>query len=145
MRSRHFACLALAAAFVLFARGPMSSAVQDEERAAEIISPDDGEKVGAIEDLEGRLLKAGYPVVLVRPIVGDEPWFVQGPVEGVAKNKKFNARIYLGDTETKSSTKFRLVIVVAKDREAALKFVKGTRMENLPALPRSEFVTVRRK
>jgi hypothetical protein len=54
--------------------------------------------------------------------------------------------VVLGDKKTKPGTRFRLVVVVVKSQSAARKFKQGSTMSSLPSdLPRSEFVTVKRK
>jgi hypothetical protein len=117
-----------------------------EQPPATIVSPKDSSEVEESEDLEGRLsVKEGYPVVMVRPMVPQQPWYVQGFVESV-KDGGFSTPITVGDKKTRPGTTFRLAIVVAKSRAEAAKFKEGMTMPRLPAgLPRSNFVEVKRK
>ena len=117
-----------------------------EERPALILSPKAGAKVGQFEDIEGKLnVKDGWPVVLVQAQVSGQQWYVQGPVEEVAQGK-FTANAQFGEEKTKAGTKYRIAIVVAKDKEAAHKFEKGAMKNSLPAgLPRAEYVDVVRE
>src|SRR4051812_2167507 len=114
-----FACVLVPAAAVLWALGaPAAEADRVEQQPAKILSPKDGAEVEESEELEGRLdVTEGYPVVLLRPLARDEPWYVQEFVEEV-KGGVFNSRIVVGDKATKPGTKFRLVIVVAKSQDA---------------------------
>jgi len=117
---------------------------KDEDAPVKITSPKDDAQVEDEEELEGRI-KDGWPVVLVRPLKRDEPWYVQGHVEDVKKGA-FSLAIVVGDKSTERGTKFRLCVVVVKDQAEARKYKQGTTMQSLPAgLPRSEFTTVRRK
>jgi hypothetical protein len=127
--------------------GPPGAAGQDrKEREVTILSPKEGARVGQFEEIEGRRdAKEGWPVVLVQPLAPGQPWWVQAAVEEVTDGK-FTANVQIGDDKTKPGTKFRLVVVLAKDREAAQKFEAGMTRNSLPAgLPRSEPVQVVRK
>jgi hypothetical protein len=111
-----------------------------------ILSPKANAKVGQFEEVEGQLnVKEGWPVVLVQPLIGGQPWYVQGEVDEIAEGK-FTSKVQCGNEKTKSGTKFRIVIVVAKDKAAAQKFAAGDTRNALPAgLPRSAYVDVVRE
>jgi hypothetical protein len=133
---------ALAATGILFALPPASARPDRSEPPAVITSPSEKARVGTSEEIEGQLAVEGWPVVLVRPMLPDQPWWVQAPVEEVAKGK-FSAQVQLGDGMTEKGTRFRIIVVVAPTREEALKFKRGATRTSLPAgLPRSEPVTV---
>jgi hypothetical protein len=138
-----FVLLSLAIAG-LFLAGTLPSAGDEnkEEREAVVLSPKEGAKVSQTEELEGKLNTEGWPVVLVKPLVADEPWWVQSPVDELNKGK-FTTELRFGNEQTKPGTKFRVVIVVAKSKEEAFKFERGMTRAALPAgLPRSVPVTV---
>ena len=124
--------------------GPVS-AEEKKQREVVVTSPKAGDKVEQFTDVEGRMnVKEGWPVVLVKPLVGDQPWWVQSPVESV-ENGKFIAASQFGDAATKEGTKFRIVIVLAPSKAAAMKFEKGMQRSSPPAgLTRSDYVTVTR-
>jgi hypothetical protein len=111
------------------------------QQGAVIVSPRRGAEVERFEEMEGRLTGDGWPVVLVKP-PGDEPWYVQPRVEGV-KDGKFTSKVYFGDGETRSGTRFRIIILVVKNQAAAARFEAGDTLKTLPAsLPKSEPVVV---
>src|SRR5262245_48865446 len=93
-----------------------------QAREVVIASPKGDAKVGQFEEVEGKLnVQEGWPVVLVQPLVGGQPWYVQGAVDEVASGK-FTSKVQFGNEKTKAGTKFRIVIVVARDKAAAQKF-----------------------
>lgn len=119
----------------------LGSGQQKKEPVAVIVSPKEGAKVERFGEVEGKLhTKKGWPVVLVQPLVGDEPWWVQPPVKEV-EDGAFTVAAYFGNDETTPGTKFRVVIVVAKNKAEAHKLKAGMTLMELPALPRSEPVT----
>jgi len=123
---------------------PSASCAEEEkkEKDAVIVSPKEGAKVSSSEEVEGKLNIEGWPVILVQPLVEGEPWWIQGSVEELDEGK-FTTTAQFGNTETKAGTKFKIIIVVAKNQEAAKKFEKGKTRTALPAgLPRSAPVTV---
>jgi hypothetical protein len=112
---------------------------------ATVEEPKAGAKVEQISEVEGEVLTSGWPVVLVRPLAGDQPWWIQAPVEEV-RGGRFSAPVLFGNDDTKTGTQFRVVIVVANSKKDAMKFERGKTLSALPAgTPRSEQVTVVRK
>jgi hypothetical protein len=119
----------------------------DDEAPVGIVNPMDEEKLDRVADLEGRIMKKGWPVVLVKPVGGksDDPvWWVQTEVEEI-KKMRFAAKIYLGEPDTPKGSKFKITVVLAASQEDARKYKRGMMLESLPALPRSEIITVTRK
>jgi len=118
---------------------------KEEKKDVVVTSPKEGAKVSQSEEIEGQLNTEGWPVVFVKPEVGDFPWWVQTPVEEVVKGK-FSTTAQFGDAATKPGTRYRIQIVVAKSKEDAMKFERGMTRNALPAgLPRSDPVKVVRE
>jgi len=116
----------------------------DKEANIAIVSPKDGAKAAQSEEVEGKLNIDGWPVVLVQPQAGEKVWWIQEPVEEIDKGK-FTVPVRLGDDKTPVGTKFKLVIIVAKDKQEAQKYERGkTRATLPPGLPKSEPVVVSR-
>jgi hypothetical protein len=135
----------------LLGKGGISPDKEDvppaEARLVDILSPTDGARVTAQEAVEGRLKDAqgAWPVAFVKPLVGTEPWWLQGQVEEI-ENGRFTCDVRFGDLTTRAGTKFRIAIVLVKSKEEALKYRAGdTRLVLPPGLPRSEIVTVVRQ
>jgi len=131
------ACLALS-----LARGaddPRSGDVR-----AKIVAPKEGAAVDEVEEYKGQLTRGGWPVVVVRPLIEGEPWYVQSAVGEVAAGQ-FSGRAHFGASDTPQGAKFVLVVLVAEDKKAAAKFKAGTALNGLPAdLPPSREITVYR-
>jgi hypothetical protein len=143
MRSR-FAVPALAfAGAVLLGLAAAQAQDKKEEKEVTILSPKEGSKVSQYEEIDGRLdPKKGWPVLLVQPLAPGQPWWIQATVEDVTDGK-FTAKAQFGDDKTKGGAKFRVVVVLAKDKAAAEKFEAGTTKNSLPpGLPRSEYLNV---
>lgn len=118
-------------------------AAEQTKPAAEILSPEEGAIVAADEQVQGRLHTRGFPVVLVRPLVGHEPWYVQ-PEVTLAKQRRFSGQVFFGNDTTPPGTQFRVAVLVARSRkQAARRFKLGATFDALPPeIPRSPFVTV---
>jgi len=125
------------------------------KKTAEILNLKNDDKVeveheleGAI-DVKGRKGDAGWPVVLIQAqIAGAREWWVQRPVRNVdPKTGEFRVLCSFGEKDTPSGTKFRVVIILAKDEKTATReFPRGKQLDDLPpGSRRSDFVTVIRK
>jgi RNA polymerase sigma factor (sigma-70 family) len=112
-----------------------------DDAKAVIVSPKDGGTVSHNEDLEGRIRGRGWPVVLIRPH-GAQPWWVQPSVDDVI-NGKFSCPVYFGNETSPDGMRFKVVILVARDRSEARSFSAGSTLQTLPPnLPSSEPITV---
>lgn len=132
-------------AAVLFAESEGSAQDKEEKPKVSITSPKDGAKLDMTEDLEGKLNVSGWPVIVVKPLIGSEPWYVQPAVEEVTEDGDFAGVVYIGDGDTKPGTRFRLIVFVVKTKAAAERYRPGMRLKTIPAgRPRSERVTVTR-
>jgi len=103
---------------------------------ARLLLPKAADRVARVEDVKGwiNLKSGGWPVVIVRPLVDEEPWFVQPEVEGVTKKGLFTTRAYFGDAMTPAGTEFRILILVAPSKkDAEEKYPRGTTFRSLPA------------
>lgn len=108
--------------------------IKADPKPVALEAPTDGSKVAAGADVEGRLnIPGAWPVVLVKALTGgdNERWWVQPLVEDVVDGA-FAVHCAFGDDNTKPGTKFRIVVVVAKSKEAAARFVAGTTRPILP-------------
>jgi hypothetical protein len=100
--------------------------------------------VAQVEELEGRLVKAGWPVILVRALLPDQPWWVQPAVRDVVDGQ-FTGRAHFGDADTPKGTRFGLVVLLAKTKEDAHQLRAGMTLKDLPGdLPRSDEIIVAR-
>jgi hypothetical protein len=115
----------------------------DVRRASLVIeSPKEGATVGMREDLTGRIESEGWPVFFVQALIPGQPWWCQAPVARV-DGGRFSTQVVFGDEFTPSGTRFRIAGLVARTREAALKFEIGSKEQALPqGLPRSAEVVV---
>lgn len=135
------AVVAAACVVMLLSSRPTTAQGEKKEREAVILSPKKEAKVEQFADIEGQV-KGGWPVVLVQPLVSGQPWYIQGQVEELA-NGNFTAKAQFGEDKLPKDTKFRVVIILAKDKAAAHKYEPGATRNSLPAgLPRSEYVDV---
>lgn len=127
---------------VLSASGRETAAGQTAPPAIAIVSPKEGASVAQTDQIEGKLRIDGWPVVAVRPEDGE--WWFQPRVEEVSDGS-FTGQVYFGGEETRAGTRFSVVILAARDKEAAGRFPSGARWKSLPDnLPRSAIVTVTR-
>lgn len=139
--------LVLVVAVLLGSHSSASSGQSDrkKKKPAEITEPTNGQEVERTEDVLGRLNVAGYPVILVRPLKGENTkWWIQPHVED-PQNGKFSGKAYFGDDETADKFPFRVVVVVAKSKSEAKKFKAGKALRSLPNLPKSDYVKVIRR
>jgi hypothetical protein len=115
---------------------------KNDNPPAEVVAPKEGAVVAEVEEFEGRLAVSGWPVVFVRPLIEGEPWWVQPAVEEVV-NGQFTGRAHFGDKNTPKETKFALVVLVARNKKEADRFMAGKTLSTLPTdLPHSREVTV---
>lgn len=115
-----------------------------EESGALISSLKDGGKVDQSEDVEGELKKDGWPVIFVKPLDGNQPWYPQAEITEL-KDKKFVGQVQFGDDKS-AGKKFKIVVVVVSTKEDAQKFVAGKTQQTLPpGLPKSDAITLVRK
>jgi hypothetical protein len=136
--------LVICALGFLFATGHVAGQETKKTPAAVVDSPTADEAVEESSQVDGHLNETGWPVVLVKP-PGDLPWYVQAPVESLTDGKKFSVAAKFGDSMTKPRTKFKVVIIVAKDKRAAYEYETGAQLKALPpGLPRSKTITVSR-
>jgi hypothetical protein len=125
---------------LLWTMNPAGAYDKEDKPVVEIVTPKDKDVVSQVEEYEGRLQVVGWPVVFVRPVLENAPWWVQPAVDEVVA-KKFSGRAYFGDRDTPRGTKFALVVVVVKEREEASKFKTGMTLKSLPDdLPHSKKV-----
>ena len=125
-----------------------SSALGADQSPAEVLAPKEGMLLEGIDHVcRGRLNGTAngklWPVVLIRPLVAGQPYYVQQPV-GAVTNGTFFAPVNVGDDNTPPGTKFVFVVVLAKDRQAAQAFEPDSKFQTLPDLPQSDPVIVTR-
>ena len=120
-------------------------AAQDRPPAV-VTEPQDGATVAQVEDIDGRVNAAGWPVVVVKPLAGEEPWYCQRPIKDLAAGGVFSTRAHFGERNTPSGTKFRVAVLLLASKAAAHKEMpEGKTLPVLPAgTPKSPYVTVSR-
>jgi hypothetical protein len=120
-----------------------------KEEVVKVSTPEDGAEVVEIEVVEATLQKkTGWPVVLVRPLTGGQPWYAQEVIEDVHSDGEFSAEVYFGDGNTMPGTKFRLLIVIVENKEVAqTQFKAGSThtQQKIGNLPKSKQIGVMRK
>ena len=126
--------------------GPVPPATADgaEIRRASLVieSPKPGATVGMREELTGRIVAEGWPVIFVQALIPGQPWWCQAPVANI-DGGRFTTQVVFGDEFTPSGTKFRIAGLVARTREEALRFQIGNKVQALPeGLRRSAEVVV---
>lgn len=107
--------------------------------AAETVSPISiritNPRVGRLQLVTGAVNAPGLPVVLVKPDISNEPWWVQGQAVP-AGPKGFSAKVIFGSVATLPGTRFRVVsILVDPSRE---RYETGQIMKELPDVPMSD-------
>lgn len=140
------ALLVIAAAVFALTSIAGAEGKKDEEKAkAKITAPEENGEVDKSDEIEGELMTDGWPVVLVKPLAGESEWWIQSLVSEV-KDGKFSTQCQFGDDKTEPGTKFRVIVIVAKNKKEAETYKRGEKRTSLPAgLPRSKQVTVKRK
>ena len=118
---------------------------QAETTSSEVaVISEPGEQVDRIEQLKCEVAQ-GWPVVLVRDVSEQSPWWVQAPAKLDGTNK-YKARVHFGNEKTESGQKFEIVVLSAPDASKAQQFETGTLLEDLPDdVPHSEPVAVVRR
>jgi len=113
-----------------------------DNTGATLIRPKQNAKVEKVSEVSGRVLKPGWPVVLVRADQTDCLWWSQDwPVR--TSPGHFKAQVRFGNQKTRSGQRFRVVVLMTETREDAKRFQPGTSFKELPEdLPISEQVTV---
>ncbi len=111
--------------------------------ASVIQSPAPNSIVDRVAELHGLRQAEGQPIVLVRCVAANSPWWVQQPVK-LQDDGSFVASIRVGNDKTPDGTRFRVTVIFCTDKHAQ-SFQPGMSVDKLPAdVPRSEEVTVLR-
>jgi hypothetical protein len=123
------AASALAIAFVLAA--DVSAAETDSPVSIRIANP----QAGRLQLVTGTVNAPGIPVVLVKPDIPNEPWWVQGQATPSGP-RGFSAKAIFGSATTLPGTKFRVIaILVDRSKEA---YATGQIIKELPDVPMSD-------
>jgi hypothetical protein len=122
---------------------PVSAAGGAEARRASLAieNPKEGATVGMREELTGRIEPGGWPVIFVQADIPGQPWWCQAHIAKV-EGGRFTAKVVFGDDFTPSGTKFRIVGIVTRTREEALKFNVGAKQALPEGFPQSEVIVV---
>jgi hypothetical protein len=107
--------------------------------AAETVSPVSiritNPRAGRLQLVTGAVNAPGRPVILVKPDIPNEPWWIHGQAVPVGP-KGFSAKAIFGSAVTLPSTKFRVVsILVDPSKE---RYVTGQAIKELPDVPMSD-------
>lgn len=120
-----------AALFVTFASIGAAAAETVSSISIRITNP----RVGRLQLVTGVVNAPGLPVVLVKPDIPNEPWWVQGQAVP-AGPKGFSAKAIFGSAATLPGTKFRVVsILVDPSRQ---RYETGQIINELPDVPMSD-------
>jgi hypothetical protein len=113
-----------------------------------VLEPRPGATVGRTGDVAGQLKgMKGWPVVFIRGLGAEDAWYAQAPVKELDAQGRFSIRGFFGGPGVyPPGAQFRVVVLVAPDREAAGQFKVGREYAALPeGLPKSRSVTVTRE
>jgi hypothetical protein len=139
--------VAIASVVWALSQGSALGADKAPPAAVEIHSPKAETNVEGVDHTcEGRIAAAAgkqWPVVLVKPLVAGQPYYVLQPVANV-NNGAFFTTVYLGDELTPPKTRFLFEVLLAKDKPSAEAFTPGSQFQKLPDLPQSAPVIVTR-
>lgn len=102
-----------------------------DNTGATLIRPKQKAKVESVSEVSGRVLKPGWPVVLVRADQTDCLWWAQDWPERTSPGH-FKAQAQFGNEKTRSGQRFRVIVLLAETREDARQFQPGTSLKELP-------------
>ena len=120
---------ALAITFVLAA--DVSAAETESPVSIRIANP----QAGRLQLVTGTVRAPGIPVVLVKPDIPNEPWWVQGQATPSGP-RGFSAKAIFGSATTLPGTKFRVIaILLDRSNEA---YATGQIIKELPNVPMSD-------
>jgi eukaryotic-like serine/threonine-protein kinase len=110
----------------------LAAADDNPNKAPALLSPVENSVVSVVEQVKGCVAGEGdWPVLLVRPLVPGEPWWIQPAVQEVVDGT-FTGRIHIGDARTPKGTQFQIVVFAAQGKEAAAKYQDGTTAKAIP-------------
>ena len=92
-------------------------------------------RAGRLQLVTGTVSAPGVPVVLVRPDIPNEPWWVQGKAVP-AGPRGFSAKAVFGSATTRPGTKFRVITLLTDP--AKIQYVTGQVLKELPDIPMSD-------
>lgn len=119
----------LVIAFVLVA--DVSAAETESPVSIRIANP----RAGRLQLVTGTVKAPGIPVILVKPDIPNEPWWVQGQAMPSGP-QGFSAKAIFGSATTLPGTKFRVVaILLDRSKEA---YATGQTIKELPDVPKSD-------
>ena len=125
---------------IMFLSIPASAVSDDSKLAVEIVSPDDGGKVGHRPFIEGLVSKPSAEVwVVIHPLAVSQYW-VQPRVTVRPDSGKWKVKVYVGDPSSKGLFEIRAVA------NPKIKLKEGMKLENWPETSAiSNVVEVQRK
>jgi hypothetical protein len=120
---------AIAVVFVLVA--DVSAAEAESPVSIRIANP----QAGRLQLVTGTVRAPGIPVVLVKPDIPNEPWWVQGQATPSGP-RGFSAKAIFGSATTLPGTKFGVIaILLDRSKEA---YATGQTIKDLPNVPKSD-------
>ena len=131
MLYRSFTLVILLALNLTYAVGRDDNKYQTAPPPVELLAPKESATVSEVEELEGRLTKGGWPVIVVQPQLEGALWWVQPAVEEVV-DSQFTGRAHFGDKDTPKGSTFALVVLVAKSKDEGRRFKSGMTLKELP-------------
>jgi hypothetical protein len=125
---------ALAIAFVLaadVAAAETKSPVSKSPVSIQIANP----QAGRLQLVAATVRAPGIPVVLVKPDIPNEPWWVQGQATPSGP-QGFSAKAIFGSATTLPGTKFRVIAILLDRSQEA--YATGQTIKDLPNVPMSD-------
>lgn len=92
-------------------------------------------QAGRLQLVTGTLSAPGLPVILVKPDLPNEPWWVQSQAVP-AGPRGFSAKAVFGSAATLPGTKFRVIAILTDPK--AERYVTGQVIKELPEVPMSD-------
>jgi hypothetical protein len=125
---------------ILFASLALASAYPGEtafgaERATPVSIRISNAQAGRLQLVTGTVKAPGQPVILVKPDLPNEPWWVQGQAVP-AGPRGFSAKAVFGSAVTLPGTKFRVIAILTDPK--LKQYVTGQVIQDLPEVPMSD-------
>ena len=96
-----------------------------------LLQPEHNQEVKRVNEVLGKIAPDSQAIVLVRSADPNEPWWVQQPIE-MGDEGQFKTTARFGNDSTPAGSRFKLVVIMPKDAEAAKAYQPGDAIKALP-------------
>ena len=122
-------------AILTFASADFGKTAYGKEPATPVSIRISNAQAGRLQLVTGTLSAPGLPVILVKPDLPNEPWWVQGQAVP-AGPRGFSAKAVFGSASTLPGTKFRVIAILTDPK--VKRYVTGQVIKELPEVPMSD-------